>query len=617
MARLRAYLLAAVAALSVTPALAQSSSISTVGVLSPDDAQHYRQIFRDEQTGNFADAQAQVTQLTDKSLVGYAQALHHLSPYSGQASAEELIGWLEQYRDLPIADRIYKLAVERSTKTVKRHHKTIEIKSTANIPTPTAPPRHRGGGYEDPDLPDQSLSTEAARNVSAQITQAWRAGQPAQGDSAVQTLAATGAVPGSDIARLYQKVAAYYMAAGQDYQAFDVALRPAGSDRASAPMLDWWAGLAAYRMGKFDVSASRFETLLQNTAIPNWVRGAAAFWAARADMQNSNPTRVVALLNYAAQQQPTFYGILAQKVLGENPTRKFRQPVVDSTSLSVLMQDSAMHRAVALWQAGQTEYVHDEMTRGLADLDLQYGETYAAIAHQMSFADLELRASEILAKQGTYLTGLFPVPSYGPADGYRLDQALVLAFTRTESKFQPAALSPAGARGLMQLMPATAAQVAHGQPTQEQLCDPAYNMALGQKYLEELLAMAGGGVLQLAAAYNAGPGNVMKWINGKDDPLMFIETMSAQETRSYVKRVMTYYWIYSELAGKAPKTLEETARGYWPQYGGAYSAPAAAEPVSAAPIHLIPPSGVRAQSQAPAPQQTSQSMLVSDASTPH
>ena len=85
--------------------------------------------------------------------------------------------------------------------------------------------------------------------------------------------------------------------------------------------------------------------------------------------------------------------------------------------------------------------------------------------------------------------------------------------------------------------------------------------------------MAGGGVLQLAAAYNAGPGNVMRWMNGKDDPLMFIETMSAQETRAYVKRVMTYYWIYSEMAGKSSKTLDDTARGYWPRYDATYTAP--------------------------------------------
>jgi soluble lytic murein transglycosylase-like protein len=585
-------------------------------VLSPEDTQRYRQIFQDERNGNFAGAQAQVAQLTDRSLVGYAQAEHYLSAYSGQASVDELVSWLNQYRDLPIADRIYKLAVERATVTVTRHRKVVAVKLTTTVPTPAAAPRQRGGGYEDPDLPDQSLSSEAARSAAAQITAAIRTGQPQQGDAAVQALAAAGTAPSTDIARLYQRVAASYLAVGQAYEAFDVALRPAGTDRLRAPMLDWWAGLAAYRMGKYDVAASRFETLAQNGAIPNWVRGGAAFWAARADMQNGNPVRVVTLLDYAARQQPTFYGMLAEKLLGQQNTTAFSEPVADPASLSVLLQDPAAHRAIALWQTGQGEYVHDEMVRALAGLDMRYGETYAAVAHQMSFADLELRVSEVLASHGRYLTGLFPVPSYGPADGYRLDKALVLAFTRTESKFQPAAVSPMGARGLMQLMPATAAQMAGGQPSQSQLCDPAYNMNLGQKYLEGLLAMAGGGVLQLAASYNAGPGNVMHWMAGKDDPLMFIETMPAQETRSYVKRVMTYYWMYSRIAGKSPSSLEDTARGYWPRYEATYSAPAATAPV-VQPIHLIPPPGVAAAPQ-PAPQQeAAKTLLVSDAATPH
>ena len=613
MARLRTVLLAAVAALSVAPAFAQTST-TPVTVLSADDAQRYRQIFQDEQAGRFADAQALAGQLSDRSLVGYAEAEHYLSPYS-TAPVSELVSWLEQYRDLPIADRIYRLAVDKATVRVKRHHRVVAVRLSTSIPAPAPAPRARGGGYEEADLPDQTLSSEAARAVVAQITVAVRAGQPSQADAAVQALAASNTVPSRDIARLDQRVAAAYMAVGQDFQAFDVALRPAGVDRLAAPMLDWWAGLAAYRMGKFDVAAGRFETLLQSGSIPNWVKGSAAFWAARAYTQNGNPARVLTLLNYAAQQQPTFYGLLAQKLLGGQNTTRFADPVADPASTAALMQDPAAHRAVALWQVGQGEFVHDEMVRALSDLNLREGQTYAAVARQMSFADLELRASEMLARQGTYLTGLFPVPAYKPANGYQLDQELLLAFTRTESKFQPAAVSPMGARGLMQLMPATAAQMAGGRPSQSQLCDPSYNMYLGQKYLEQLLGMAGGGVLQLAASYNAGPGNVMRWMNGKDDPLMFIETMSAQETRSYVKRVMTYYWIYSELAGKASKTLDDTARGYWPQYNASSAQPAAASASAAAP-------SMAPQPQAPAPAQSQQQpapqpMLVSDASAPH
>jgi soluble lytic murein transglycosylase len=313
--------------------------------------------------------------------------------------------------------------------------------------------------------------------------------------------------------------------------------------------------------------------------------------------------------------------MLAQKLLGEQSATRFAAPVANPASTAALLQDPAAHRAVALWQAGQGEFVHDEMVRALANLDLRNGQTYAATAREMSFADLELRVSEMLAARGTYLSGLFPVPDYKPANGYRLDQSLLLAFTRTESKFQPAALSPMGARGLMQLMPATAAQMAGGQPSQTQLCDPSYNMYLGQKYLEQLLGMAGGGVLQLAAAYNAGPGNVMRWMNGKDDPLMFIETMSAQETRAYVKRVMTYYWIYSQMAGKSSKTLDETARGYWPRYDTTYTAPAQAAAPTVVPAAVrtqqVPSTQAQPPTLQPQEEQVARALIVSDASAPH
>src|ERR1051325_1058318 len=121
--RLRAILLAAVAAVSVTPVFAQSSS-PAVTVLSAADVQHYRQIFKDEQTGYFADAQAQEALLTDRSLIGYAQAAQYLSPYS-RPSVAELVSWLQQYRDLPVADRIYRLAVDKATVRVKRHHRVV------------------------------------------------------------------------------------------------------------------------------------------------------------------------------------------------------------------------------------------------------------------------------------------------------------------------------------------------------------------------------------------------------------------------------------------------------------------------------------------------------------
>src|SRR2546423_5009964 len=166
MMRVRAILLAAVAAASASPVLAQSA-MPAVTVLSAADVQHYRQIFRDERDGYFADAQAQTAQLTDRSLIGYAQAAQYLSPYA-RASVAELVSWLQQYRDLPIADRIYRLAVDKATVRVKRHHRVVAGRLTTTIPTPAPAPRARGGGYEDRHPPDQTPSTHAARPVASQ-----------------------------------------------------------------------------------------------------------------------------------------------------------------------------------------------------------------------------------------------------------------------------------------------------------------------------------------------------------------------------------------------------------------------------------------------------------------
>jgi soluble lytic murein transglycosylase-like protein len=603
-AGLRGVLLAAAAAFVVVPAWADQP----VGVLSADDAQRYRQIFEDERTGNFTEAQALVAQLSDRSLVGYAQAEHYLSAYSDRASVNELVSWLQQYRDLPIADRIYTLAVQRATKTIKRHHRVVAVEVTATIPTPAASPRLRGGGYEDVDQAEQTISSEAGRAALSQISVSIRADQPAQADATLQALVSAGSAPGSDTARLSHRVAASYLAEGQDFEAFDVASRVTSYDRSSAPLLDWDTGLAAYRMGKFDVAANHFETLAQNGAVPSWTRSAAAFWAARAYTQSGEPLRVVTLLTAAAREEPTFYGMLAERILGLNDNVGLSDPVVDTGSYAALMDIPPAHRAVALWQIGRTQDLHEEMARALADMNLRDGQTYAAIARRMSLPDLELRASETAAARGTMLTGLFPVPGYAPTGGYYVDRSLVLAIARIESRFQADAISPAGARGLMQLMPATASHLAGGAATNGELREPSYNLNLGQRYLAELLDTTNGNVFQLAAAYNAGPGSLQRWLaarDGKhDDPLLFIESMPSPETRSYVKRLMTYYWMYSKRMGEAAPTLDETATGDWPRYRP--HRPTVPSLAPAAP-----------QPQQPKQPDTSANTLVSDASLPH
>jgi soluble lytic murein transglycosylase-like protein len=577
---------AAVATLATSPALAQSVPAA---VLSSADVQRYRQIFADEDSGNFADAQALVTQLDDKSLVGYAQAEHYLSAYSSRTPVSELVEWLDANRDLPVADRIYALAIKRASVPIKKHHHVVGMRITVEVPTPAGAPRRVGGGYEEGDIPDPPISSETARNAMAQILTDVKASQPAQADTVLQNAVAQN-IPGSDVARLSQKVAASYLAEGQDFNAFDVTSRVSATDRQSAPILDWIAGFSAYRMGKYDVAAEHFEVLAQVGSVPSWTRSQAAFWAARAHLHNGDPLRAMTLFVAATREEPTFYGVLAQKMLGWDTESGFTDPVLDSASFNTLMNNACAHRAVALLQIGQTAPLHEEMSRALATIDYKHMEAFAYLARQMNQPDLELRASEVAASQGRLLTGLFPVPGYGPPGGYHVDPSLVLAFARIESKFQAGAISPAGARGLMQIMPGTAAHIQGGPVSSTELNNPSTSLDLGQRYLSELVDQMNGNLFQVAAAYNTGPGNVFRLMDrpglDKNDPLLFIESIPEHETRNYVKRVITYYWMYNRRQNERATTLDATASGDWPKYQRPASMPM---PPAPPPVTTPPP----------------------------
>jgi hypothetical protein len=109
------------------------------------------------------------------------------------------------------------------------------------------------------------------------------------------------------------------------------------------------------------------------------------------------------------------------------------------------------------------------------------------------------------------------------------------------------------------------------------------------KYIAQLLDNLNGNLLELGGAYNAGPGAVNRWLTtkaGKDDPLLFVESIPVSETRSYVKRLMLYHWLYRRRSGQEADSLDQTARGNWPIYRPAQSV-AKAQPVQA-PSPLIP-----------------------------
>jgi soluble lytic murein transglycosylase len=177
-----------------------------------------------------------------------------------------------------------------------------------------------------------------------------------------------------------------------------------------------------------------------------------------------------------------------------------------------------------------------------------------------------MRVVRNAAKRGYILPDRgYPVRTPPAGSAFAVETPLVLGITRQESSFDPEARSGAGARGMMQLMPATAESVARRNGLGwGRLDDPDFNMRVGSAYLGQLVNEFSGSYVLAAAAYNAGPGRPAQWTSlcgdprsGSSDPLDFIECIPFSETRDYVMRVLEATEVYrAKLAGgRAPLTL--------------------------------------------------------------
>ena len=173
-----------------------------------------------------------------------------------------------------------------------------------------------------------------------------------------------------------------------------------------------------------------------------------------------------------------------------------------------------------------------------------------------------------------YYAALFPINKWINKGNYSLSPALIHAFIRQESRFNPNAQNYSGATGLMQLMPSTASYILNSDlykkpKGQEQLKNPVFNVQTGEKYLQELLKHPAvkGDLLSLIIAYNAGPAKLRRWkttfSNSLYDPLLFIESIPYNETRAFVERVVANYWVYQLQFNEANKTAMTLAKGKW------------------------------------------------------
>src|ERR1700733_10018179 len=154
----------------------------------------------------------------------------------------------------------------------------------------------------------------------------------------------------ADNAVMAHRIASSYRAEGRDADDYKLAISV--SDPA-VPQLMWDAGFAAYRLGDWTNAEAQLEKLAETVAAQNSLRAQGAFWAARAHMQSGDPLKVVTLLNFAAEKEPSFYGQVAERILGIATQTGFADAVLNQADFHDLMAVPAARRAVGLWQLGE------------------------------------------------------------------------------------------------------------------------------------------------------------------------------------------------------------------------------------------------------------------------
>ena len=333
----------------------------------------------------------------------------------------------------------------------------------------------------------------------------------------------------------------------------------------------WQIGLENWRSKRFGDAAKDFVQAANQTKNSPWDRSAAAFWAARAFLRNQQPEQVSHWLREASRYAHTFYGQLAQRALGIDPRYDWTVNDLSSNDAATLLRLSAGKRALALLQVGQIGAAEKELLILADDPAGTMDRALLTVSQAGGLPSLAVKVgSKRLLKGDDYIeTAMYPIPAWAPHTGYNVDRALLFAIMRQESGFNPNAASPAGAIGLMQLMPDTAKLVTG--ESNPNLRDPQVSIAIGQKYIASLLRsdVVGNDLFMLAAAYNAGPGSLQKWkstIHADDDPLFFVESIPSRETRLFVERIMAGYWIYQDRLSQSSSSLDAVASGAWPIY---------------------------------------------------
>jgi len=362
--------------------------------------------------------------------------------------------------------------------------------------------------------------------------------------------------------------------AGDPQTAFAIARQiegvfPAGTVIRNLPLavrddytsLAWLAAHTANRQLGKPGEAVRLYSLYAEGARSAQTRTKGWYWAARAADAAGDKAEAQRQFSTAAVHYDQFHGQLSRERLGLSMQRPVAAaPIaVTATERTAFMDDRLVRAATVLGEMGawrdQSLFLRAISQRASTPADHALA---GELASKIGRIDLGVMIGRSAQANGIDAIAVAGFPTVPVPEGYQNNWTFIHAIARQESQFDKQAVSHAGARGLMQLMPGTAREVAGklGLPYEMSslTADTRYNIQLGSTYFQQMLSYYRGSYPLAVAAYNAGPGNVNKWLRANGDPrdgridiIDWIEAIPIFETRNYVHRVLENAVVYDML----------------------------------------------------------------------
>jgi soluble lytic murein transglycosylase-like protein len=543
-----------------------SDGVALPRPLGPSDVVLVRRIFVAQARGDLVSALRGTQEVQNPLLLGAILADRYLGPFH-HSTATELTDWLDHYDNQPDASAIHSLLLRRLPKGLAAPPAPIS-------PTLLSTPVSAAVRHDDDDGTDEVPIKRNAALDRAVLAHAY-AGNAA---AAVRLIDNRKELDPGYRALLRAQVAQVLFTQNHDAQALDIiapALRDTSASR-QVVLAGVVAGLVAWRHHQPSLAAIYFVAAARAPLGSAAQHAAASFWAARAERRVGNSVSANYWLRQAAKQPGTLHGMIAQRALRLRSGPGLDRDTLSQADVDAIAATPQGLRAFALLQVGQQDRAEAELRAlwPVTKADPTLARALRLVASSAGLTDLAAQLAA-LTETGDGSTGndlSLKLPPLHPTGGFRIDPALVYSLTRLESDFDSSAVSPAGARGLMQIMPPTARFIT-GNPSLDgsRLHDPAFNLALGQRYVAYLATQDGvdGDLIRMLASYNVGPTKFVEWnktIRDNDDPLLFIEAIPNPETRAFVRHALTYAWIYAARLGRRPPGLDALVAGEFPHF---------------------------------------------------